>query len=296
LFYATDLMINKYHVNPNLAGLIPGLLPFGTIFLTPLFGTVYDKKGKGATIMIIGSVILIFVHGILAIPFLNAWWLAAAVVIILGIGFSLVPAAMWPSVPKIIPEKQLGTAYAVIFWIQNIGLWAIPLLLGIVLNMTNPEVTPNKVTVKDAVAIAYQQVLSDKSFGLSSKEISVLAEKASSRTIDSLVQNTTYEEVSNSKVDMEGLKSIISSTTVSALSGISTSGDKGKFNKNIEIKTSQAIYPLIEKAKLNLRYNYFFDLVMFTSLSLLALLFAFLLKAEDKKKGYGLELPNIKQH
>jgi len=296
LFYATDLMINKYHVNPNLAGLIPGLLPFGTIFLTPLFGTVYDKRGKGATIMIIGSIILIFVHGILAIPFLNAWWLAAALVIILGIGFSLVPAAMWPSVPKIIPEKQLGTAYAVIFWIQNIGLWAIPLLLGIVLNMTNPEVTPNKVTVKDAVASAYQQVLSDKSFGLSSKEISVLAEKASSRTIDSLVQNTTYAEVSNSKVDIEGLKRIISSTTASALSGISTSGDKGKFNKNIEIKTSQVIYPIIEKAKLNLRYNYFFDLVMFTSLSLLALLFAFLLKAEDKRKGYGLELPNIKQH
>ena len=122
LFYATDLMINKYHVNPNLAGLIPMLLPFGTIFLTPLFGTVYDKKGKGATIMIIGSVILICVHSVLTIPFLNAWWLAAGMVIILGIGFSLVPAAMWPSVPKIIPEKQLGTAYAVIFWIQNIGL------------------------------------------------------------------------------------------------------------------------------------------------------------------------------
>ena len=83
-------------------------------------------------------------------------------VIILGIGFSLVPAAMWPSVPKIIPEKQLGTAYAVIFWIQNIGLWAIPLLLGIVLNMTNPDVTPNKVAVKDAVTAAYKQVLSDK--------------------------------------------------------------------------------------------------------------------------------------
>jgi MFS family permease len=148
LFYATDLMINKYHVNPNLAGSIPALLPFGTIFLTPLFGTVYDKKGKGATIMIIGSLILIFVHSVLTIPFLNAWWLAAAVVIILGIGFSLVPAAMWPSVPKIIPEKQLGTAYAVIFWIQNIGLWIIPLLLGIILNSTNPDVRQIKLPLK----------------------------------------------------------------------------------------------------------------------------------------------------
>jgi MFS family permease len=295
LFYATDLMINKYHVNPNLAGLIPGLLPFGTIFLTPLFGTVYDKKGKGATIMIIGSLILILVHGILLIPFLNAWWLAAGMVIILGIGFSLVPAAMWPSVPKIIPEKQLGTAYAVIFWIQNIGLWAIPLLLGIVLNATNHEVTPNKIVVKDAVAVAYKQVLSDKSYNLSGNEIITLAEKASSRTIDSLVQNSTYKAVPLSLTDMESLKSSITASTASALSGINVAEDKGKLNRDIEIKITEAIYPIIEKSKLNLRYDYFFDLVIFTSLSLLALVFAFLLKAEDKKKGYGLELPNIKK-
>jgi MFS family permease len=295
LFYATDLMINKYHVNPNLAGSIPALLPFGTIFLTPLFGTVYDKKGKGATIMIIGSLILIFVHGMLTIPFLNAWWLAAAVVIILGIGFSLVPAAMWPSVPKIIPEKQLGTAYAVIFWIQNIGLWIIPLLLGIILNATNPDVTPNKIAVKEAVTTAYKQVLSDKTYDLSAKEILQLAEKASSRTIDSLVQNTTYKSVPTAESDMASMKTNISASTASALTAITTGGDKNKFAKEIEIKTSEAIYPIIEKTRLNLRYNYFFDLVMFTSLSVLSLLFAFLLKAEDKKKGYGLELPNIKK-
>jgi MFS family permease len=295
LFYATDLMINKYQVNPNLAGLIPMLLPFGTIFLTPLFGTVYDKKGKGATIMIIGSIILIFVHSILAIPFLNAWWLAASMVIILGIGFSLVPAAMWPSVPKIIPEKQLGTAYAVIFWIQNIGLWAIPLLLGIVLDRTNPEVSPNKVTIKDAVAAAYKQVLSEKTYNLTSKEITTLAERASSRVIDSLVQNTVYIAVPTTSIDVENLKKSISSGTVSALSGINLSNDRGKFEKEIEIKTTEAIFPVIEKSKLNLRYDYFSDMIIFTTLSILALIFAFLLKAEDKKKGYGLELPNIKK-
>jgi MFS family permease len=295
LFYATDLMINKYHVNPNLAGSIPALLPFGTIFLTPLFGTIYDKKGKGATIMIIGSIILIFVHGMLTIPFLNTWWLAAALVIVLGIGFSLVPAAMWPSVPKIIPEKQLGTAYAVIFWIQNIGLWIIPLLLGIILNSTNPDVTPNKIAVKEAVSSAYKQILSDKTYGLSVKEISQLAEKASSRTIDSLVQNTTYKAVPISLVNMGSLKANISAGTTSALSAINSVENKDKFAKYIETKTSEAIYPIIEKSRLNLRYNYFFDLVMFTSLSVLALVFAFLLKAEDKKKSYGLELPNIKK-
>lgn len=295
LFYATDLMINKYHVNPNLAGAIPALLPFGTIFLTPLFGTVYDRKGKGATIMIIGSFILILVHGVLAIPFLNSWWLAAGMIIILGIGFSLVPAAMWPSVPKIIPDKQLGTAYAVIFWIQNIGLWVIPLLLGVVLNSTNPEVTPNKLTIKDAVAKAYQQVLSEKAYNLSGKDISVLAEKASSRTIDSLVQNATYEAVKISSIDVESLKKDITSGTANALTGINPGEEKEKFDKDIEIKTSEAIYPVIEKTKLNLRYDYFFDLVIFTSLGILSLLFAFLLKVEDRKKGYGLEQPNIKQ-
>ena len=202
---------------------------------------------------------------------------------------------MWPSVPKIIPEKQLGTAYAVIFWIQNIGLWIIPLLLGIILNATNPDVTPNKIAVKEAVTSAYKQVLSDKTYDLSAKEILQLAEKASSRTIDSLVQNTIYKSVPTAATDMASMKTNISASTASALTAITTGGDKDKFAKDIEIKTSEAIYPIIEKTRLNLRYNYFFDLVMFTSLSVLSLLFAFLLKAEDKKKGYGLELPNIKK-
>ncbi len=133
LKYATDLMVNKFHVEYELAGIIPGLVPFGTILLTPLFGSIYDKKGKGATIMIIGACILLFVHLIFTIPFLNNWMLAVALMILLGIGFSLVPSAMWPSVAKIIPEKQLGTAYSLIFLIQNIGLMGVPFMVGKVL-------------------------------------------------------------------------------------------------------------------------------------------------------------------
>ena len=293
LFYATDLMINKYNVNPNLAGSIPALLPFGTIFLTPLFGAIYDKKGKGATIMIIGSIILIVVHSVLSIPFFNAWWLAAGMVIILGIGFSLVPAAMWPSVPKIIPEKQLGTAYAVIFWIQNIGLWVIPLLLGVVLNATNPAVTPNKLLIKDAVSNAYTNVLSDNTYNLSKKDIIRLAEKASSRTIDSLVQNTNYESVALSPVQKDNLSENITANTENAIRNVNFSGDDQKSDDRIEVRTSEAVYPLLERSKLNIRYNYLYDLLIFLSLSILSLLFAFLLKAEDRKKGYGLEKPNI---
>jgi MFS family permease len=102
--------------------------------MTPLFGWIYDKKGKGATLMIIGSLLLVVVHLLFAMPFLNYVWFAIFIVILLGIAFSLVPSAMWPSVPKIIPVKQLGTAYALIFWVQNIGLAGVPLLIGWVLS------------------------------------------------------------------------------------------------------------------------------------------------------------------
>ena len=134
LKFATKLMIFKYQVPESFAGLIPALLPFGTILLTPIFGTLYDRIGRGATLMIIGSVMLTVVHVLFALPILNIWWFAVIVMIVLGIAFSLVPSAMWPSVPKIIPMKQLGSAYAIIFYIQNIGLSMVPLLIGWVIN------------------------------------------------------------------------------------------------------------------------------------------------------------------
>ena len=130
LKFATKIMIYKYNVDPDIAGNIPAILPFGTILLTPLFGSIYDRIGKGATLMIIGSVMLVAVHALFALPILNVWWFALLVMIVLGIAFSLVPSAMWPSVPKIIPQKQLGSAYALIFWVQNIGLMSVPMLIG----------------------------------------------------------------------------------------------------------------------------------------------------------------------
>ncbi|MDR3260689.1 MAG: MFS transporter [Tannerella sp.] len=144
LKFATSLMINKYGVGEDLAGSIPSLLPFGTIILTPLFGNLYDKVGKGAGIMIFGSVLLVVVHTLFALPVLNVWWFAAIVMIVLGIAFSLVPSAIWPSVPKIIPQNQLGTAYATIFWVQNIGLSGVPMLIGWVLKTYCQTGNPDK--------------------------------------------------------------------------------------------------------------------------------------------------------
>lgn len=130
LKFAAKLMIYKYNVEPELAGLIPAMLPFGTILLTPIFGSLYDRVGKGATLMIIGSLMLTLVHVLFAMPIFNEWWFAIIVMIVLGIAFSLVPSAMWPAVPKIIPLKQLGSAYAIIFYIQNIGLSMVPVMIG----------------------------------------------------------------------------------------------------------------------------------------------------------------------
>ena len=193
LFYAADLMVNKYNVDPKFAGIIPSLLPFGTIFLTPFFGNMYDKKGRGATIMLLGAIMLLVVHTLFAIPGINAPVFAVILILLLGVTFSLVPSAMWPSVPKIIPERQLGTAYALIFWVQNIGLMTVPLLIGWVLDnytITNPE---------------------------------------------------------------------------AVLMGVKP------------------------------HYNYTIPMAIFAGLGLLAIFVAMLLKAEDKKKGYGLELPNIQE-
>lgn len=83
--------------------------------------------------MLIGSVMLLLVHIVFSITAFDSYILAIVLIVLLGITFSLVPSAMWPSVPKIIPEKQLGTAYALIFWVQNWGLMGMPLLIGVML-------------------------------------------------------------------------------------------------------------------------------------------------------------------
>jgi len=293
LFYANDLMVNKYNVDPSLAGTITMLLPFGTIILTPVFGGIYDKFGKGATIMIIGSLILILVHGVLAVPALNLWWIAAIMVIILGVAFSLVPSAMWPSVPKIIPEKQLGTAYAVIFWIQNIGLMLVPLLLGIVLNNTNPDVVPNKKVVKAGIEKAVTETFGTNTF--SEKDLNKIIDKAAGSAVDSIVQFTNYVPVEQSEVNTENVTSQVYNKVVDNLKDMDTSGDKKKTIKHAANIAKSAAFQVIVKEKLDLRYNYFYDMLIFVALSLSSLLFAFLLKIEDKRKGYGLELPNIEK-
>lgn len=140
LKYAVHMMQARLGVDANIAGKISGLLPVGTILLTPIIGHYLDRKGKGATIMIFGALLLTLAHLTFALVPINTV-IAVAAIVVLGVAFSLVPASMWPSVPKIVEERYLGSAYALVFWIQNIGLMFFPWLIGVVLEAVNPGVT-----------------------------------------------------------------------------------------------------------------------------------------------------------
>ena len=198
LYYSAIFPFQKYAINMlqcNLqfsaeqAGLVFFVFPLGAAAVTPFLGNFLDRKGKGATMLILGAMLMIICHLIFAfvVPATQSVIITYAAIILLGISFSLVPAALWPSVPKLIDDKLIGSAYALIFWIQNIGLYAFPMIIGSVLRSSNPGVTDP------------------------------------------------------------------------------------------------------------LKYDYTAPMLVFVSLGVIALILGFLLKALDKKKGYGLEQPNIQK-
>lgn len=187
--YAANMLECRLSISSTEASDIFSYFPIGAMILTPVLGAYLDRKGKGATMLMLGAILMIVCHLIFAITpaayFTKG--VAYSAIVILGVSFSLVPAALWPSVPKLVENRYLGSAYSVIFWIQNIGLMLFPMLIGWVLAITNKGVTNP------------------------------------------------------------------------------------------------------------LEYDYTVPMLIFSSLGVFALLLSFWLKAEDKKKGYGLELPNIKK-
>lgn len=198
LYYSAIFPFQKYAINMlqcNLgytagqAGTVFFVFPLGAAAITPMLGNYLDRKGKGASMLMLGAVLMIVCHLTFAwvLPATQSVLIAYLGIVLLGISFSLVPAALWPSVPKLVDGRLLGSAYAVIFWIQNIGLYAFPMLIGKVLQDSNPGVTNP------------------------------------------------------------------------------------------------------------LEYNYTAPMLLFASLGVMALLLGIWLKAEDKRKGYGLEEPNIKE-
>ncbi|MBR4337636.1 MAG: MFS transporter [Bacteroidaceae bacterium] len=134
--FSTSLMLNKYGFSDDSAfvNFVPSLLHLCSLCLTPLFGWLYDKKGHGTRFLIIGCSILIADMMLFALPILPTQGFAIVLMVVLGVAYSMVPAVFWPIIPKVIPHRRLGTGYSVIFWIQNIGLSFVPLLIGIVLD------------------------------------------------------------------------------------------------------------------------------------------------------------------
>lgn len=198
LYYSAIFPFQKYAINMlqcNLnftaeqAGMVFFVFPLGAAAVTPFLGNFLDRKGKGASMLILGAMLMVVCHLVFAfvVPATQSVIITYAAIILLGISFSLVPATLWPSVPKLIDDKLIGSAYALIFWIQNIGLYAFPMIIGSVLRSSNPGVTDP------------------------------------------------------------------------------------------------------------LKYNYTVPMLVFASLGVIALILGFLLKALDKKKGYGLEEPNIQK-
>ena len=142
--YAPNFLEVTLKIDAEAASRLFSCFPILAMCLTPFLGALLDFKGKGATMLMVGAVIMIACHLSFAfvLPMFPSQWLALLLVVTLGVSFSLVPAALWPSVPKIIDAKILGSAYCVIFWIQNIGLCLVPLLIGTVLNATGTYVAP----------------------------------------------------------------------------------------------------------------------------------------------------------
>jgi len=167
LKFSTKLMVIKYGVDPDLAGFFSSIAPFGTILMTPLFGFVYDKYGKGVTLVIIGALMLTAVHFGFSLP-IHSSTVAIALMVVLSIGYSLAPAALWPCVPKIIPLKCLGTAYSMIFFIQNFGRAIIPMFVGRA-NETDPSYTTSMLifgfTALGAAIIAIAMWYTDRKKG-----------------------------------------------------------------------------------------------------------------------------------
>ncbi len=208
--YATNFLECTLHIPAADAANLFRWFPILAMVLTPFLGSFIDYKGKGASMLMYGALIMIICHLSFAflLPAFPSKGLALLLIVVLGVSFSLVPASLWPSVPKVIEPKILGSAYSLIFWIQNIGLCFVPKIIGNVLAATNPGIEQARSAATSAIA---------------------------NGELDAAVMHTDP----------------------------------------------------------SLMYNYTTCMVIFASFGIIAFIMGIWLKIEDKKKGYGLELPNV---
>jgi len=239
------------------------LIPLGTIIFTPIFGSIVDKKGKAASLMMLGALLLIFAH--LSLSLGSHPMFAYLGLLSLGIAFSLVPAAMWPSVAKIVPENRLGTAYASMFTVQNWGLglffWGIGALLI--------AIPVNKETKADIDQVRSTLVVTDD---YAPQDVALVLEGISLEIRDKMMG--TEEELQIVEAFL-----VEAERSLNAY-GFLTSGQIGEI-----IKQKQTI------GALNY-YDYKIPIFILVFCGLVSIFLAFKLKQADKRQGFGLELPS----
>lgn len=191
--FAPNYIQETLGINAEAAARLFSVFPILAMVLTPFLGAFLDYKGHGATMLIVGAVIMTLCHLgfaflLLAVPQV---WIAVTLILVLGVSFSLVPAALWPSVPKIIDANILGSAYCLIFWIQNIGLCLVPLLIGETLDITGGYRVPMIIFASFGVlAICFgvwlKYLNSKYGYGLEDPNVkkNVQAEEAESEAVD----------------------------------------------------------------------------------------------------------------
>ncbi len=168
--FATEMLSTKLGVDITVAARYVSVFPIGAMILTPFIGFYLDVRGRGASMMVLGAVLLTVSHLVFALVPAESFTpvIAVVTIVVLGIAFSLVPASMWPSLPKIVEDRYLGSAYGCIFFIQNIGLMLVPGLIGYALTVANPEVaaslTQGITTAADGTPLVYDYTVPELIF------------------------------------------------------------------------------------------------------------------------------------
>ena len=178
--FGVSILLPLFGVDLDIATVLLAMIPFFTILFTPLFGALVDKVGKATVWMIVGSALVLISHLIITFAPQGVPAYAYVAIALLGIGYSLVPSAMWPSVPKIIPEKNLGTAYSLIYWVQNLGMWAVPIYIGHIFTRTIKQAGDHSQEVAAAIQAEYVFIL----LGVVAIAVAVMLRMASRRRPD----------------------------------------------------------------------------------------------------------------
>ena len=160
--FATAILMPRFGIDSDVASVMVAMIPFFTLVFAPLFGAVVDRVGRGTKIMILGSAMILFAH--LTVAFAPGVPVFGFIAIgVLGLGYSLVPAAMWPSLPKIIAESRLGTAFSLVYWVQNIGLFTVPIVVGHIIDRASSPVVAEYFFIGLAVCAIVVSVLLSRS-------------------------------------------------------------------------------------------------------------------------------------